>query len=441
MKTYVPWLDRDLRDLIGSDPDLVAIADALAEGAVNGAARPERSRRRRWLLAAAAALAVASLAALVLPWSGSHGGSLTGRALAAIGQDPVLHIVIEHPSNESLIDLKTGTRTPLVRTDEIWYDRGKALVHTLSRSGDVVVGDMLQTPEGGYTEGGPIYDCAWVAAHPKAATKARVSCNASGDNGTTPREAERPKPTIDPPLAAFLDGYRDAVARGVAQEVDGTKLDGEKAVWLSFPLQDGRTEEVALDPETYLPLYVRMPGGGWEYRIRSIESVPFAEADFQRPKVDPRAARAGSGGVFNRSAVYVNADSLAAAYPKALWAGSAVAGLPLATIELDRLTSRYGDGAIEHASGVRLVYGSTTTAGGLHRSQPFVEVAESAEPEPAYRWGFVRLTPPEGKLYVLGSSGSGNGFMFQRGLYVSIWASHEALALAAARALEPVLER
>lgn len=438
MRTYEPWLDLELTDLIRSEPDLVAIADALAEAGSERVGVARSSGRRRWLAWAAVALAAAAVAALVVPWGGSRSG-LTERALAAIGTDPVLHVVIELPPNARLVEVATGKSTMITTTNEIWYDRDKGLVHTLFRSGGVVVGDTLQTPEGGYSESGPIYDCAWIAAHPRAATKAGVSCNADGDNGTTPRKIERPAPTIDPPLAAFLDGYRDAVARGEAHQVDGGELDGKRVLWLSFSLADGRSEEVALDPATYRPLYARMPGGGWEYRIRSIESVPFDEANFKRPKLDERAVRIGSGGVFDRSVVELNPDSLATAYPEALWAGRLVVGLPLVAIYRDELTSRYGTGAIDHGVGVRLFYGSMGSNGSPDRSQPFIEIDESGQPQPAYRWLFVRgAPPPEGKLYVPGGSGSGSGFMVKRGVYVSIWASDSDLALAAAQALEPL---
>ena len=55
-----------------------------------------------------AALAAAAVAALVVTWGDSHGGGLTERALAAIGTDPVLHVVIEQPSEARLFDLRTG---------------------------------------------------------------------------------------------------------------------------------------------------------------------------------------------------------------------------------------------------------------------------------------------------------------------------------------------
>jgi hypothetical protein len=105
------------------------------------------------------------------------------------------------------------------------------------------------------------------------------------------------------------------------------------------------------------------------------------------------------------------------------------------------LTSRYGTGAVEHGVGLRLVYGALASNGRPDWSLPFVEIDESDQPQPAYRWGFVRgSAPPTGTLYVPSGSVKGSGFMVERGLYVSIWASERApaSALAAARALQPI---
>ena len=45
-------------------------------------------------------------------------------------------------------------------------------------------------------------------AHPIEATRARVSCNFNGDNGTTPRQIPEEPATLDPALVGFeLDVY------------------------------------------------------------------------------------------------------------------------------------------------------------------------------------------------------------------------------------------
>src|SRR5688500_17288847 len=69
-------------------------------------------RLRRWPLRAGLVLAVAAavaVAALAWPFQAQQ-GSLLERALAAIGQGPVLHVVVQTPGRATLIDLSTGSR-------------------------------------------------------------------------------------------------------------------------------------------------------------------------------------------------------------------------------------------------------------------------------------------------------------------------------------------
>src|SRR5690242_9499906 len=106
METTV-WTDPELTELIAEDPELAAIADALLATGPSAAAR---NRRRLPIRLGALAAALAAVAALVLfaPWSGG-GPGLTDRALAALGDDPVLHVVTEWPSNIRYIDLGSGS--------------------------------------------------------------------------------------------------------------------------------------------------------------------------------------------------------------------------------------------------------------------------------------------------------------------------------------------
>ena len=134
---------------------------------------------------------------LVAPWQRSH-GTLTDLALAAIGSQPVVHVVTETPTGAGLVDIASGNAQPVMQRDEVWYNGDLGLRRDVTRDGSVILDDELETPRGGFTAHGIVYDCTWIAAHPVAATKARVSCNASGDNGTTPRTAPRPKADTRP---------------------------------------------------------------------------------------------------------------------------------------------------------------------------------------------------------------------------------------------------
>jgi hypothetical protein len=105
------WTDPEFRELLLEEPELVAIADALSQADVDAATRRLRGRSLRpsRLLVGAAALAAVVAVALVAPWTRS-GGSLSDLALAAIGSQPVLHVIaeMEMPTGDQLIDIKTG---------------------------------------------------------------------------------------------------------------------------------------------------------------------------------------------------------------------------------------------------------------------------------------------------------------------------------------------
>jgi hypothetical protein len=169
------WTDPELRELMLEQPELVAIADALAQADVEAATRRSRRRvlRNSRILAVAALLAAVVAMALVAPW-GHSGGRLSELALAAIGSQPVLHVIAqsEVPTGDRLIEIKTGRVQQLSQQqqEEIWYDAAKGLKRDTVRVGSTILGDTLETPEGGYTPGGIVYDCAWIAAHLVQAT-------------------------------------------------------------------------------------------------------------------------------------------------------------------------------------------------------------------------------------------------------------------------------
>jgi hypothetical protein len=180
------------------------------------------------------------------------------------------------PAGAQLVDIKTGHVQQISQRqqEEIWFDAAKGLKRDTVRLASTIVDDTLETPRGGYTPGGIVYDCAWIAAHPVQATKARVSCNFSGDNGTTPHVVPRPRPTLNPGHAGFVDGYREALASGQARAAGSGQLDGRPVDWLEFQTADG-DERVALDHRTHKPVLLESDSG-WRLRITSIDTIPFA---------------------------------------------------------------------------------------------------------------------------------------------------------------------
>lgn len=405
-------------------------------------ARRERSERGRGLgrfsrlALAAAAVAVGIAVVVVAPWGDS--GGFADRALAALGSGPVLHVVAhtEGPTGGRLMDLSTGATTPIIQEQEleIWYDHERGLKHTILRSDGKIVDDTLETPEGGYTPGGIIYDCAWIAAHPVEATKARVSCNANGNNGTTPRVISRPKPSINPGLQGFLDGYQRALATGKARKTGTGKIDGRSVIWLAFDLPNSGSERVAVDSETMRPLLVRDQPGNYSYRIKQIGTLSSKEADFSKPTLAEVGPQPSAGGVSSSESLPLRPSSIRAALPGAVWDGSALGGLPLTSANRDELRTSFADHARppETGVGLRLEYGSGATGA-------YVVLMESNRPQFGYQWGFVRTTPAPSslasKLYIAGET---VGFTVANGLYVTINASNHDLLMLAARSLQPL---
>lgn len=399
-------------------------------------------RRRRIAPALAGALAVAVVALLLVsPWEGSP--SLTERARAAIGSQPVLHVVAESPAGAQLIDLQSGDAVPVLQQEEIWYDAERGLRREVVRVGQTIVGETLETPQGGYTPGGIVYDCTWIAAHPVEATKAGVSCNASGDNGTTPRVIPRPTPTLDPGLAGFVDGYQQALANGSGQRGGTGQVDGQPVDWLVFRTRDG-SERVALDQATHKPVLLENDSG-WSLRITMIETIPFTASDFRRPTADGLPAQPSNGRARDAQTLPLDGTAIAAEVPAALWAGLTLAELPLVRAEELALRTSFADGTEpETGTGLELGYGVLGANGRLDRSQPYVLVYQAPSRLLAYAnaWGFVRGdTPPPGKLYAPRMDSGVLGFTVRDGRYLTIQASTRDLLLAAARGLEPAPAR
>src|SRR5438874_1141798 len=80
-----------------------------------------RRRHRRAGVSIALALVVAVALALAWPFHAQHGGFFD-RALAAVGDGPVLHVVLRGDWGGTLVDLRTGERKPVYGDDEYWYD-------------------------------------------------------------------------------------------------------------------------------------------------------------------------------------------------------------------------------------------------------------------------------------------------------------------------------
>jgi hypothetical protein len=399
--------------------------------------------RRRLFVVALVSAAIAAILA-VLPMRQSS-PSLVGQALAAIGSGNVLHVIGEMPTGRQLLDLRSGQTKPVMQREEIWFDESRGLRRDVTWIGGTIVGDTFQSKEGGFTPHGIIYDCTWIAAHPTAATKARVSCNLSGNNGTTPHSVPRPKPTLDPGLASFADSYRSALASGAAHEGGSGVVDGNAVDWLVFDTKQG-SERVALDAATHKPILIDGPNA-LRLRVTTIETIDSAGGRFQKPTPDETPLRPSFGKATDQQKLPLSGAAIAAAYRSAVWAGSSVDGLALASATVQQLVSSYYHHARPPESGVglQLQYGSLTPNGHADFTKPYLTVSEAPKPvlATAYMWPEdAGIDPAPGQFYFSpiaagqpGSIGLAVGFTIINGHAISVQASSNELLLAAARAL------
>lgn len=402
--------DYEVVELLADEPELLAIADAVA-------ATQSRTRgRRRWprLAALAAVIGVVAAALAVMPQRGDD-NPLLADALAAIGRGPVLHARIEARLPEThVVELATGRTVPQTISIEYWFDEQRSRLATVVRRGGVPVERFLATPAGTVSGGGPV------------------------------RTAGLSTPTLDPALAGFVTRYRGALESGAAQVVDEGRLGGRDVVWLQ--LRQGSTRErVAVDAESFAPVSVVPldPGDrptAISWRVQMIETIARVESNFAVPQL--RAPRPYRGDV-RRSQPLSSAQVHQVVRWPGLWLGESWNGLRLSSLELQTLTRGYPPGSGEHrrqARGLRLRY---AVDGGAQS----VEISQAPFPEPAYAFAGAEATfngnpiPREGyvEIVALGSSQDSStrvvGQLRQAGVFVTIWASSRELCLAAARAL------
>jgi hypothetical protein len=430
---YNLFKDAELLAMLRDNPELLAIADALAATDTSAHRRP-RARGAAWI----GAVAVAAAAALLLvasPWRSAPG--LVDKALAAVGDGDVLHLVIERsPSrDQNLVDIASGG--PIVRTGttEIWFDAGRNLKKSVTTLEGRVVADELDTAQGGWTQGGRVITCAWIAAHPAEATKLRVSCKENMENGTTPRTIREDPPQLDEALAGFIDGYRSALASGRAQKIGTDVIDGRPVIWLRVTpaITGGRSiapasQDVAIDAETSKPMEVRGPGSG-SFRVLIAESVPYEATTFQRPSL---VEGQGGGNVSPGTPVTLEEAASILGRPP-LWLGQAWDGLRLVKVGHHRplLTFFLGlDKRVEEADMVSLTY---ETADGGSR----LTIYEASRCVFNAGMACGEEEPSDGQMLLRGALASA---LRRDGLWASIWGDahgRPAERLELARALRP----
>lgn len=419
------------------------------------AASASRPARRRFAPFAIVAGAVAAIALLVLAWPfHAQPTSLLDRARAAIGDGPVLHVVLRGEWGGTLVDLGTGGRSPVNGDDEYWYDTRDGRVHLVERLGDAVLNEQVSRPTQPSTE-----------------------------------------------LEALGRDYKHALETRTARVSGEGIVDGEPVAWVTIhsemlpDVADGKDHEVAqqvaVSKRTFEPLALRATRDGKQgpdtlQRVLGLEFLPDGAGDFT---ASPALSLDGQG--FSQGGEPMSLDKVRETLGRTpFWLGRKYDGLPLAQVH--RVTTRIGRreqvritgpkaAAVKRCSKLRgaaggdcfralglssievrpdgvfttrdpmvwsdtqtdvvLFYGTLGDDPTTYRrdsipllDEPHVTVTESAQASP-FRPIVGSYVPPAGSVF-LGANGS--GYLQLDGVNVTIEAKGEEAILAAARALSPI---
>lgn len=226
--------DREVLDLLRDEPELLAIADAVADTQHT----PRPLRPFRTLVAVTLAAAAIFVLVLASPWDRGGGGrgSVLDRALAAIDSSgPVTHMTMR-------LDVMRGGRTVPSIVMESFYDKRVGLVRVVSRSDDKVLGD--------YTT---------------AAAEDEFS--------------------FFPGLLEGAAFYKEALASGDARIVGQGQWQGMPVYWVDLTKGGGLILRVGIDRDSYRPVVFRALNpnrsfSGFQVGVLGFDYVSNAQANF-----------------------------------------------------------------------------------------------------------------------------------------------------------------
>jgi hypothetical protein len=354
------------------------------------------------------AAAVVAVVALAWPFE-NEPPTVLARALAAIGDGPVIHIVTRSDWGGSFVDLSTGEVTPRFAESEIWYDPDRG-VHRVTRFGGRVTSDFLVPP-----------------------------------GGVSAREVAE--------YTALLDRYRADLRSRKARVVARGSVNGRPVLWIRLrgkwlpDVSDGHyhlfAQEVAVDRDTFEPLYSRFTRDGRKgpmgtgHLFLKLETLPAGEGDFDVDQsVSPRHMTYG-GAEFGRD--LRNSDLGRLFGGPAIWLGPRHKGKPL--VESREFLFKHKERKEDDwqvVRGATLFYGELRPerAGIRLREdkKPYVLLTEATQIAPMWRGAANAADVPEGSIQV---DQAGAGFLKVGTVYVSINAKRLRDVLSAAMALRP----
>jgi|SRR5579859_47395 len=386
-------IDRETIEALRAEPELLAIADAVQSAGDQLGPVPAPRSRRRPVRIAAVAVAAAAVVGILLssPWQ-SGGPSFVDKALAAVGNRPVLHIVAGYTFGDR-VDLRTGQTSPIRRYSELWYDTSRDVYRVVARvDGRVVFRQAL-----------------------------------SG--------------ALDSPVL-YTTVYRQALKRGKLHIVGHTLVRGHAAIVVESHEGDGSLMRAALDAHSFRLLRAQLITAGhvtFQIDVLLFETVSREQA--QLPKHPPPSPRttwsSGSGSAVTGESALVNART--AFGRRALWPGRFIQGHRLVDeqLETDKSTSR---GRTVHGQKLLLSYGPRDRFFDL----AYLEIEEAPASSPLWNVASV-YAPPDGYLDLTSGQTSSTygqkertqwtGVMSKNGFTIQLTSWSRSMLIAAARAM------
>lgn len=371
--------DAEVLELLSDEPDLLAIADAIAE---TQALRQRRRPRPTLLAAAALLLAVVTTGTLAL-WPANSSG-LIDRALAAVSGAPVLHARFEQVrQNEVTLNLATGVEVPTRINVETWFDERHGQLRSRVVRNGFLVADVV-------------------------------------------RPAAVSRPPADRAVLEFTSGYRAALENGRVRLVP---RGGAAISKIIVEVSPRHREEVTLDPRTNKPAQIASPSGTW--RVQLIVAQPRREQDFVPTSTSQAPVR---GEV--RASEPLSARTITST--RIPWPGRAFVGFTLSQAYDDRLSATFANGAQRPGTGIRLIYRRDAAP----RDTIVIQIATRPEPAYGFTEGRLTVSfnpiPPSTELSLVrvGSppDASWVGQFEQAGSFISIRGRNKGSVIAAARA-------
>jgi hypothetical protein len=354
--------------------------------------RDARPSRLRWAAPRVAVVAFALAFAAVIavaPWREAERTGILDRALAAVGDGPVTHLVIRTQWGGTLVDLDSGKHTPLYHEVELWQDPERGIVR-IERLGGQLQGSS-------------------VAAR---------------------QDVEKP--------LGLLTSYREALESGEARVLGEGAIEGVDVVWVE--VERGMQAdavwrvEVAVRRDRFTPMLMRETVDGrpvpmTNVRVLVAEQLPAGTGDFARA---PQKAQEPVSFGISRDTIS-RERALELTDGRAAWLGPEFRGLPLAKI--GRLAIRTD---ADEVVGIHLTYGSLTELNEPDGSKSFITIEQAPRRHPALERGIGPYDVPTGHVAL---TPGGNAYLDYRGTYVVIRArAGDVTALEAAQALRALSE-